>query len=151
MADAPTPARYSQASRTDGNDDGITEEQIRDIVFEFYDRVRRDALLGPVFEERLSDRWEPHLEKMCDFWSTVVLGTRSFRGNPMGAHVGLPGISTEHFDRWMELFVATAGETLPGPAAADITGRAARMRVALERAACPNSDDSALAGQGVPR
>lgn len=118
---------------------GYTEDRIRDVVHTFYGRVRDDPVLGPVFADRLVGRWPDHLDRMCDFWSSVLMGSRSFRGDPMGAHVGLPGIEPAHFDRWMTLFHRTVLDRLPGHLAADMNGRAARMRVALERAACPGS------------
>lgn len=114
--------------------DRIDEEGIRSLVFAFYDRIRVEPELGPMFERRLAGRWEPHLEKMCNFWSTVLLGTASFRGNPMAMHLDIPGLNSGHFDRWIELFDATAHELLPAHQAADIVGRSRRMRVALEGA-----------------
>ncbi len=119
---------------TDGR---ITEDQIRDLVHTFYAEVQRDPELGPVFDSRLHDRWEPHLERMCDFWSSVLLGTRRFQGDPMGKHVGIPGISSALFSRWMELFQEVALARLPEHIARDIVARAGRMRVALERVSCP--------------
>jgi hemoglobin len=117
----------------------ITEAEIRDLVFTFYDRVRQDARLGPVFDRTLQGRWEPHLEKMCDFWSGVLLATGRFRGNPVQAHMEVPDIRPAHFERWLELFEITAFETLRPHNAVDVVGRAARMRVVLERAACPSA------------
>ena len=115
----------------------ITEQEIRNLVYAFYGRVRDDASLGPVFEGRLAGRWDPHLEKMCDFWSSVLLATGRFSGNPVEAHLRVPGISPEHFDRWIELFHSTAHDVLQPHHAVDIVGRAERMRVVLERFACP--------------
>ncbi|HET9948724.1 MAG TPA: group III truncated hemoglobin [Longimicrobiales bacterium] len=115
----------------------ITEQEIRDLVHTFYGRVRDDALLGPVFEARLAGRWGPHLDKMCDFWSSVMLATGRFHGNPVVAHATIPGIAPAHFDRWIELWHETAHEVLRPHLAADIVGRAERMRLVLERAACP--------------
>jgi hemoglobin len=114
----------------------ITEELIRSLVYTFYERVRQDESLGPVFDASLAGRWEPHLEKMCDFWSSVLLATGRFRGNPVQAHRAVPGIASEHFDRWIELFEATAVDVLPETIAADVVGRSKRMRVVLEGAAC---------------
>ncbi|MBW8303635.1 MAG: group III truncated hemoglobin, partial [Brevundimonas sp.] len=51
---------------------GIDEAMIARLVDGFYDRVRADPLLGPVFAERISD-WGPHLEQMRLFWSSVAL------------------------------------------------------------------------------
>ena len=121
----------------------ITEDEIRDLVFTFYDRVRQHEMLGPVFEHTLGGRWEAHLEKMCDFWSGVLLATGRFRGNPVRAHMEVPGIRPEHFERWLELFEATAFETLRPHIAADVVGRATRMRIVLERAACAAQGDPA--------
>lgn len=114
----------------------ITEGEIRDLVFTFYDRVRSDERLGPVFERTLNGRWEAHLEKMCDFWSGVLLATGRFRGDPVRAHAEIRGIHPEHFDRWLDLFELTAVETLRPHHAIDVVARATRMRVVLERAAC---------------
>jgi len=115
----------------------MTEEQIRSLVLAFYHRVREDERLGPIFEGQLGGRWASHLEKMCDFWSSVLLASGRFAGNPVDAHARLPGLRPEHFDRWIELFRRTAVDTLPAEIAADVVGRAVRMRVVLERAACP--------------
>jgi hemoglobin len=123
----------------------ITEEQIRDLVLTFYDRVREDEALGPIFDSRLAGRWEPHLEKMCDFWSSVLLATGRFRGNPVQAHRAIPGIASEHFERWIELFESTAFDVLPVPIATDVVGRSMRMRVVLEAAACPGRNPSSEA------
>jgi len=114
----------------------LTEESVRVVVEDFYGRVRADPDLAPMFESRLGDRWQEHLERMCDFWTTVLLGTRRYRGNPMASHMTIPDISPSHFTRWMNLFARTARAHLSEPAAADMIGRAERMRWALQRAAC---------------
>ena len=53
---------------------GIDEAMIERLVRAFYGRIRRDPLLAPVFAERIDD-WEPHLQRMCAFWSSVALLT----------------------------------------------------------------------------
>jgi hemoglobin len=110
------------------------ENRLRALVFEFYARVRDDDLLGPVFEARLEGKWEEHLERMCDFWSTVLHATGRYRGDPVGSHARIPDIAPHHFDRWIELFEETAHDVLPPREAADIVGRSRRMRAVLERA-----------------
>lgn len=140
MTPLPSCRAPTGAHAEDGVLVGYTEDRIRDVVHAFYGRVRDDPVLGPVFAERLDGRWPDHLERMCRFWSSVLMGTRSFRGDPMGAHVALPGIDPAHFDRWMGLFHLTVHDRLPGHLAADMHGRAARMRVALQGAACPGAD-----------
>src|SRR4051812_35228479 len=81
---------------------GIDEALIRTLVRAFYDRVRGDDVLNPIFAARITD-WEPHLERMCAFWSSVVLMTGRYHGQPMQKHLPLP-IDGAHFDRWLSLF-----------------------------------------------
>jgi len=108
------------------------EAAIRRLVFAFYDRIRDDAVLGPLFETRIGDRWDEHLERMCDFWSTVLLHGGRYRGDPVAAHARNPGISPAHFDRWLTLFDEVAHAQLTDPQAHDVVGRARRMRRAIE-------------------
>ncbi len=79
-------------------------ESITRLVHGFYAEVRRDPLLGPVFEAALQDRWEPHLQRMVDFWSTVALGARSYRGNVLASHRPLQGVTPAHFAAWVRLW-----------------------------------------------
>jgi hemoglobin len=54
---------------------GISEPMIETLVHAFYARVRQDAVLGPIFDGAIGDGWDAHLAKLCDFWSSVLLGT----------------------------------------------------------------------------
>ena len=103
---------------------GIDEAMIHLLVHSFYDRIRADDNLGPVFAERIAD-WEPHLERMCTFWSSVALMTGRYHGRPMQKHAALP-VDASHFDQWLALFVETAREVCP-PVAADLFIEKARM------------------------
>ncbi|SEA80741.1 group III truncated hemoglobin [Paraburkholderia sartisoli] len=94
-----------------------TEENIRTLVYVFYDRVQADPMLGPIFEQKLAGRWDEHLPKMCTFWSSIVLGQKGYRGNVQQAHQPLPGIEPQHFSRWLYLFLDTV-ESRYEPAAA---------------------------------
>ncbi|WP_153100418.1 group III truncated hemoglobin [Paraburkholderia hayleyella] len=94
-----------------------TEANIRELVYAFYDRVRADPLLGPVFEQTLAGRWDAHLPKMCAFWTSLVLGSKQYRGNVQQVHQPLSGIEPQHFSQWLFLFLATV-ESRYEPAAA---------------------------------
>ena len=109
---------------------GIDEAMIERFVRSFYARVRADELIGPVFAERIDD-WEPHLQRMCAFWSSVVLMTGRYHGSPMQKHLPLP-IDAEHFDRWLALFELTAHELCPPEAADCFVERARRIAASLE-------------------
>lgn len=79
------------------------------LVYGFYDRVRADAMLGPVFNQHIHD-WDTHLGIMVRFWSSLLLGTGSYSGTPMPKHIALPGLNADMFTQWLALFHETAQE-----------------------------------------
>jgi hemoglobin len=121
-----------RAETTAGTTDqtGIDEPMIEELVRGFYTKVREDALLGPVFAARIAD-WEPHLERMCAFWSSVALLTGRYRGRPTEKHLPLP-VDARHFDRWLALFEETAQELCPPEAARHFVDLAQRIAGSLE-------------------
>ena len=109
---------------------GIDEAMIDRLVRTFYARARLDPLIGPVFESNVQD-WESHFGRMCAFWSSVALMSGRYHGQPMAAHLPLP-VDTPHFDRWLEIFAATARDVCPPPAADHFIERAHRIADSLE-------------------
>jgi len=109
---------------------GITEAMIERLVHAFYDKVRADEVLAPVFEARIQD-WAAHLARMCAFWSSVALMTGRYHGTPMVKHMPLP-VDAGHFDRWLALFEQTAREICPGEAEAHFVELARRIAASLE-------------------
>jgi hemoglobin len=109
---------------------GITEEVIDTLVRRFYQNVRGNVVLGPIFEARITD-WEPHLSRMTAFWSSVALMTGRYHGRPMDAHLPLP-IDARHFDIWLAIFEKTAHEVCQPLAAAHFIERARRIAESLE-------------------
>ena len=86
----------------------VTEACIADMVATFYAQVRNDQLLGPIFEDAIGSHWETHLLKMNAFWSSVLLASGTYKGNPMLAHLQLPRLTERHFARWLQLWRETA-------------------------------------------
>jgi len=121
----------------------ISEAEIRTLVVTFYTRIQDHDLLGPVFASHIGDGWDAHLDKMCDFWSSILLATGRFRGNPIVAHAGVPEITPAHFDQWLTLFEEVATNVLDPMHATDIVARAHRMRLVLERGISAAPDASA--------
>jgi len=109
---------------------GIDDAMIERVVRGFYGRIRQDAVLGPIFAARIAD-WEPHLEKMCAFWSSVALMSGRYHGQPMPAHLPLP-IEGPHFDRWLAIFSETVRTLCPAAAADHFLERAHRIAESLE-------------------
>jgi hemoglobin len=101
-----------------------------DLIRAFYARVQKDALLAPIFESRISD-WEPHLDNMFAFWSSLTLHTGRYHGQPMAKHMPLI-VDGRHFDRWLALFEQTARDLCPPLAAERFIERARRVAESLE-------------------
>lgn len=115
---------------------GLDEAVLRSLVHQFYERVRDDAVLGPIFADRITN-WGPHLERMVAFWSSVALMTGRYHGRPVPAHTPLP-ISGAHFERWLALFRNTAHDLCTPEGADHLIARAERiarsLQIAVEQA-----------------
>jgi len=125
-----TTERRSQITAALAAETGIDDEMIERLVRTFYGAIRNDDLVGPVFSERISD-WEPHMQRMCEFWSSVALMSGRYHGRPMQKHVPLP-VDSVHFDRWLQLFERTALEVCPPVAATHFIERARLIAQSLE-------------------
>lgn len=108
---------------------GLDERVLRALVERFYEKVRRDAVLGPIFEDRITD-WAPHLDRMVAFWSSVALMTGRYHGRPVPAHARLP-VEAAHFERWLALFRETAQEICTPAGASHVIERAERIARSL--------------------
>ena len=110
----------------------LREPTIALLVRTFYDRARRDDVIGPVFEAAVTD-WDDHIGKITDFWSGVMLRTGRYSGRPMRPHLILP-LTGAHFDRWLALFEGTAYEVCPPEIAEAFIVRARRIADSFEMA-----------------
>jgi len=106
-------------------------EDIKNLVDTFYESVRADELIGPIFNERIQNRWPQHLEKMYTFWQTLLLNEQTYFGSPFPPHATLP-VSGEHFNRWIELFTKTVDQLFSGNVADEAKWRAERMAEVFE-------------------
>jgi hemoglobin len=108
----------------------IDELSIAALVEQFYAKARRDPMIGPVFNAAVED-WDLH--KLCDFWSSVMLTTGRYKGNPMAAHVKHP-IQAEFFERWLALWRDTADELFAPAVAERFRDKADRIAESLKLA-----------------
>ena len=105
---------------------GVDAEFIDRLIEAFYARIRDDALLGPIFAERIAD-WPSHLARMKAFWRSVLHNSGEFSGNPMLKHLAIPGLELRHFSHWLDLFYETLRDAEGQNAATDLVGAKARM------------------------
>jgi hemoglobin len=101
-------------------------EDIKVLVDDFYDRIRADELLAPIFNFRLSTHWVPHLEKMYTFWNAALFGVKGYNGNPFMKHATME-LDPKHFERWISMFNQTIDKHFQGPLAEEAKIRAAVM------------------------
>ncbi len=98
-------------------------EDIILLVDRFYDKVNKDSVLSPIFNGFAKVNWEEHLPVMYSFWSAVLFDTNTYKGQPFTSHIELP-VTTEHFERWLELFKETVDENFKGEKAEEAKGKA---------------------------
>jgi len=103
----------------------ITREEISELVDRFYAKVRLDPEIGPIFNAAIDD-WPAHLSLLKDFWSTVLLTERSYKGDPLSKHLEL-SLDPAHFARWLTLFAETAREVMSPDHADIIIGKSHRI------------------------
>ena len=111
--------------------DRISEEGIRRLVDAFYAKIRRDPELAPIFLHAIPGDWQPHLNKMYAFWSSVMLTSGRYKGNPVVKHLVVPGIRPDLFERWLALFNETCGELFDDGISEEFRVKAARIAESL--------------------
>jgi hemoglobin len=109
----------------------LDESGLQRLVHAFYQKVRQDELLSPVFERVLHDQWEVHLPRMVDFWCTFVLGQKRFTGNVYGKHMVLQDVRREHLLRWLTLWHIQLTELFTPQAAQPLSEAAQRIARSL--------------------
>ena len=89
-----------------------SSKDIRLLVDSFYGNAKKDPLLGPTFEQAISD-WEEHLPTMYQFWERLLFGLSDYSGNPFQKHLNL-SLGKEHFTIWVKIFIRTIDENFSG-------------------------------------
>ena len=104
---------------------GIDDALILRLVEGFYDTVRRDASLGPIFERHVKD-WSIHLGRMKNFWASIMIESGRFNGSPMQKHIAVGGLNAEHFSHWQRIWGETLTRLVPDTVAEERFRQAAR-------------------------
>ena len=122
----------------------VTEEALGQLVQHFYARVRKDSLIGPLFNRAIGD-WPEHLEKLQAFWSSVMLTSGRYKGRPLPAHAKYGDeISDEFFARWLSLWHQTTGEVFDPKIAETLQNKAAQIARSLSLGIAYSRDPNAI-------
>jgi hemoglobin len=131
----------------------VTEASIAQLIDRFYTAVRRDPVLGPVFESAIEDdEWPEHLATMRRFWSSVMLASGRYSGNPVAVHGAVSGLERPMFERWLALFATTAADLFTPDVAALFIDKSRRIAGSLQLALFhrPGMPPEGLVRRGAP-
>lgn len=128
----------------------IDEKGLKAVVDAFYARVRADDALGPVFNDAVHD-WPEHLRKLADFWSSVMLTSGRYKGQPVPAHMKhRDRITPAMFERWLAIWTETTDELMVPEAAEALQAKARRIAESLKLALFFRLDAPSTAARSAP-
>ena len=128
----------------------MDDRGLKSLVEAFYAQVRKDPALGPIFNNAIGD-WPDHLEKLADFWSSVMLTSGRYKGQPVPAHMRhRDRITPALFERWLALWAQTTDELMEPNAAAALQAKARRIAESLQLAIFFRLDRLPLAEPAKP-
>lgn len=113
----------------------LTTEHIKNLVTNFYQKIQRDEILGPIFNDIAKVNWDHHIPLICQFWNSIMLKTNEYHGNAYRKHVILgeeTPLTKTHFARWLAIFQEEAFKYLPAQAAQLITEKAFMIAESLK-------------------
>ena len=108
-----------------------SRSEVAQLVFAFYQNIRADDMLGPVFNGIVND-WDEHYELLTDFWSNNLFAERVYSGNPILAHQQVDQhmkgkMEAAHFGRWLMHWHQTIDQLFEGKNATILKRRAQKM------------------------
>lgn len=111
--------------------DITTREDVFLLVNTFYDKIKEDEMLGPIFNGMISD-WDSHITKLTDFWSSQLFIERTYKGNPIEVHRKVDAyanhsINEHHFGKWLNYWIQTLDEHFEGDNVFTLKNRARKM------------------------
>ncbi|SDG85310.1 group III truncated hemoglobin [Pelagibacterium luteolum] len=128
----------------------LSELTLRTQVEQFYDRIRADELLAPIFAEHVRD-WDTHVDRLSDFWSSIVLTSGRYKGNPYRAHLPFAHqLTPDLFARWLDLWSQTARDNFSEDIAAQLEFKAQRIARSLMAGLLSQPAPGAPLGASLP-
>lgn len=95
----------------------------------FYTTVMNDDLLAPYF---LGVDMPAHLPVIADFWSTMIFQSGRYHGNAFRPHLEMPGLTADHFGRWLDTLERTVDLTFMGPNAERMKAMGHRIAYSMQ-------------------
>jgi hemoglobin len=115
--------------------DIASEDDIKKLVNGFYEKARKSLVIGHIFNDVVKVNWEHHLPVMYSFWSSILLGTDTYKGNPMTKHIELNkqvALTGSSFTEWVSLFRETVDDLFEGSVTEEAKKRAANIAAIMK-------------------
>ena len=107
----------------------LRDEDLESLLVQFYAVATADGLLGSYFAGVDMSR---HMPRIVDFWSTMLFHTRRYSGSAFEPHARRPGLTADHFERWVDILEATVDSRFEGPKAQVMKGLARRVAYGMQ-------------------
>ena len=107
----------------------IDDADLHDLLVAFYDTVAGEPLLAPYFA--VVDM-QAHMPRIVDFWSTLLYHTGRYSGNAFRPHLEMPGLTGEHFARWLAVLERTVDARFAGPVAERMKAMGHRIAYSMQ-------------------
>ena len=104
-----------------------TRDDLTSLLESFYDKAKRDEVIGHFFTKVIPLDFSKHIPVIVDFWETILFTTHSYKKNAIAPHLHINELSRmeeKHFTRWLKLFSETLDELFSGPNAETAKQRA---------------------------
>jgi len=105
------------------------------LVDTFYDRVLKDQTIGYIFNDIVNLDLDKHLPIMYNFWDSLLLGGRNYKGNPMSKHFEInknEHLLAHHFKAWLKLWEQTINDLFKGTKATEAITRSKGIATLME-------------------
>ncbi len=115
--------------------DILNKKDIEKLVNLFYEKVKKDTIIGHFFNDDIKVNWDKHLQVMYNFWENVVFYTGSYNGNPMQKHFDIHAkhpLSMRDFNQWTTLFNESVDELFEGEKAEMIKQKALNIATVMK-------------------
>lgn len=112
-----------------------TQEDIQLMVDTFYSKAMKSELIGHFFTEVVQLNMEQHMPKMYSFWNDILLGTKTYQGNPMVKHFALnklAALENQHFEEWKQLWKTNIDLHFEGAKAEEAKTRAISIAAIMQ-------------------
>ena len=107
----------------------IRDDDLHETLTSFYAIIADDPLLEPYFAHVDMSR---HMPRIVAFWSTLLFRSRSYTGNAFRPHLEMPGLTGDHFARWVATLEAVVEARFAGPSASLMKEMAHRIAYSMQ-------------------